>query len=599
VVSKSPDAFASGATAPMWHAETECARWIECAALIALSVAFLVTGLGFSFLDMGEGIYGTITSEMLRGGDWLVPHLDGLPYLEKPPLYFWLSAATLSTGLSVEWATRLWSALPAVGSVLLVWRLGALLYGGNAGVLAGIALASCPGFVLLARRASPDLLMVFCLTLAIYGFVRDLDRPRSSSRFLLLYLAMALGLLAKGILGIGLPILIIGAWLAWTRRIALRDLNVARGALLFGAVALPWHIVVGWRNPAHFWFYLIDNQVLRFLNNRTVVEDDISISTLGFLVVGFLLCFPWSVFILARRQRAQVPSGDALVVLWAVAVIGLFALSGSKLEYYVMPALPALALCAGAAWAARRKLGLWIVLGASGSALVGIWALFIGHTLTADQALRGLAELNVYYRILQNQGLPLPFASPRPFGVLLQGLGVILLAGWGVAAACWFRARPRAAFGALVGTAAGVAVLIVSLLTVIEPHHSARAVGTAIRELARVDDIVVHEGMLEYSGALPLYAGRQVLLVNGMRGDLEFASRLPEAAGMFLDSAQFLRLWRGDRHVFLVTQRVQARSVVAALPPESTYDLGLYGSRRLISNRATDRPLQERGQAPR
>ena len=316
-----------------------------------------------------------------------------------------------------------------------------------------------------------------------------------------------------------------------------------------------------------------------------MIEDDVSISTLGFLAVGFLLCFPWSVFILARRKRALVPFGEALVVIWAAIVIGFFALSGSKLEYYVLPALPPLALCAGAAWAMRRGLGVWLLLGAAGSAIVGIWALWIGGTLTADQALRGLSELNVYYRILRDQGLPLPFASPRPFGLLLQGLGVTLLIGWGLAGVCWLRTRPRAAFAALVCTAAGIAILIVQLLHVIEPHHSARAVGAVIRERAQSDDIIAHEGMLEYSGALPLYAGRRVLLVNGKKGDLEFASRLPEAAGMFLDGEEFVRLWQGNRRVFLVTQRPPGRSVIATLPPESIHDLGLYGSRRLFSNR--------------
>jgi hypothetical protein len=580
-----PEHFASGNKAlTLSSAVSPRIRCGELAALVSISLPFLFIGLGFSFLDQGEGLYGTVPSEMLACGDWILPHFNGLPYLEKPPLFFWLTAATLALGISAEWAARLWSALPAFGSVLLTWRLGARLYGGEGGVLAGIALATCAGFALHARRASPDLLMVFCLTLAIYGFVRDLERPPGRGRFLIFYLGIGLAILTKGLIGMVFPALIVGGWLAWMGRLRPRHLNLGVGAALIGLVALPWHLVVAWRNPSHFWFYLVDNQVLRFLNRRGVIEDDVPVSTLGFLVVSFLLFFPWSVYIPARR-RTGTPAWGSLVTIWAMVVVGFFAFSGSTLEYYALPAFPALALLVGGAWTERRGIGVWMMLGGVGSGLVGVWALWVGGMLTAAQVLQGLAELNVYYRILQAQGLPLPFASPAPFGALLQALGVTLLVGWTIAAVCWWLGRPRGSFALLVLTAGGIATLIVHLLQIIEPHHSARAVAAAIVERAGASDIVVHEGLLEYSAALPLYAGRRVAVVEGRRGDLEFASRLPEAKGVFFEREEFTRLWQEARPVFLVTQRSPAASVVAALPPASVHDLGLYGSRHLFSNR--------------
>ncbi|HSB73443.1 MAG TPA: glycosyltransferase family 39 protein [Candidatus Methylomirabilis sp.] len=560
------------------------ALWGELAALIVISLPFLFIGLGHDFLDEGEGLYGAIPSEMLACRDWILPHFDGLPYLEKPPLYFWLTAATLALGVSTEWAARLWSALPALGSVLLTWRLGARLSGREGGVLAGIALATCAGFALLARRASPDLLVVCCLTLAMYGFVRDLDRPAGRGRFVLFYLGMGLGLLAKGLIGVFFPLVIVGVWRVWMGRPRLGDLNLPVGAALFALVALPWHLAVAWRNPGHFWFYLVDNQVLRFLGRRAFLEDDVPISTLGFLVVSFLLFFPWSVFLLARR-RTGAPAWGSLAAIWAVIVVGFFASSGSRLEYYALPAFPALALLVGGAWTERRGIGIWLMPGAAGSGLVGMWALWAGGSLTAAQVLRGLGELNVYYRILREQGLPLPFPSPDPFGHLLQALGLTLLVGWTIAVVCWRRGWSRGSFAALLLTAGGIAALILQLLHLIEPHHSARAVAAAIVERAGADDIVVHEGSLEYSAALPLYAGRRVLVLDGRRGDLEFASRLPEAQGMFLDREEFVHLWQGERPVFLVTQRPPSRSVVTTLPPGSLHEVGLYGSRHLYSNR--------------
>ncbi len=78
--------------------------------LVAIGLPFLFLALGFDFLDPGEGLYGTIPAEMVARGDWILPHFDGLPYLEKPPLYFWLTAAGFALGLPIEWAARGWSA---------------------------------------------------------------------------------------------------------------------------------------------------------------------------------------------------------------------------------------------------------------------------------------------------------------------------------------------------------------------------------------------------------------------------------------------------------------------------------------------------------
>jgi hypothetical protein len=224
-------------------------------------------------------------------------------------------------------------------------------------------------------------------------------------------------------------------------------------------------------------------------------------------------------------------------------------------------------------------------VGLVGCSAVGAWALWTGAALTPAQALTGLAELNVYYRILRDQGLSLPFASPRPFGALMQGLGLTLLVGWGLATFCWMRGWRRASFVALLGVAGVLLGLIVQLLHVVEPHHSAKAVSQAITARAGSGDLILYEGSLEYSPALPFYTGRRVLLVNGAVGYFEFASRLPEAQGVFLNTQGLIHVWESPTRVFMVTQRSRERSVVAALPPAHVHEIGQYGSRWLYSNR--------------
>ena len=525
---------------------------------------------------------------MLTRGDWVIPHVNGLPYLEKPPLYFWLTALTFGLLGPSEWAVRLWSALATLGTVLLTWQIGRRLYGARAGLYTGLVLATVVGNALYVRKASTDQLFVFCLTLALYGFLRDVERPdRGRMRFLWLYAGAALSVLSKGFLGLVFPALIVGIGLALVRRLSWRELNLARGAALVLVLAAPWHVLAAWRSSTLFGFYVLDNHLLRFLDARRFVEDDVPISTLGFLVASFLWAFPWGVFALARSAPASSAAARwrPVIVIWALAIVGLFALSRFKHEYYALPAFPALAVLIGAAWASGRDVGRWLGVGLAGCLTVGAWALWMGAGLTPHQAMAGLAELNVYYRILREQGVPFPFASPRPFGALMQGLGLTLIAGWSAAAVCWARGWRRGAFVSLLAVAGAITILILRLLTVIEPHHSAKEISQAITAQAGPADAIVVEGSLEYSPAIPFYTGRRVLLVNGAVGYFSFASNLPEAEGVFIDTRDLRRLWEGPRRVFLVVRRPPGQSVVAALPTARVRELGHYGSRRLYSNR--------------
>lgn len=560
------------------------ADWPHLLLLLALSGPLFFTALGLELLDPDEGLYADIARTMYLTGDWVMPRFNGLPYLEKPPLLFWLTALTLR-GEAVEWPLRLWPALAALGTVILTWRIGRHLYGRRAGLLAGIAMATMAGNALYVRKISTDFLFVFALTLVMYGLTRDATRAkRGRGRFLWCYVGAALGLLSKGLIGVVFPLLIVGVVLAWTRALTVRDLNAGWGSLVFSAIALPWHVLVASRDPVLFHFYVVDNQIFRFLGARAFVEDDIPVSTLGFIAVSFVWLFPWSVFLLARptAEASAAAQWRPLVIVWAAVVVVFFALSRSKLEYYAVPAFPAVALLAGAAWAAARDVGRWLVIGLVGVGAVGIWALWIGGRLTAPQTLAGLAEVNVYYRILREQNVPLPYESVRPFAMLLQGLGGLLLVSWGAATLCWVRGWRRASFACIAGGGVGIATLIVALLYVVEPHHSAKGISTAITARAGADDAIVHEGALEYSAALPFYTGRRIIVVDGERGDLDIASRLPEGRGYFLDRHAVAALWAGTRRVFFVTQRPVGRSVVGTLP--SPVAIGIYGSRTLYSN---------------
>jgi len=313
--------------------------------------------------------------------------------------------------------------------------------------MAGLALVTMAGSALYVRKASTDFLFVFWLVLAMWGFVRDAHRPdRGRGRFLPLYAGAGLAVLSKGLVGLLFPVLIVAITVWWVGRrggdrLTWREMNLGWGLAALGAVALPWHVASAWREPELFWFYLMDNQVLRFLGLRGFVEDDVPVSTVGFLLVTFVWLFPWGVFLLARSSgtgaarldgMAALPrdpgGGDAsagaaaacwrpVLVIWALVVVGFFALSRSTLEYYALPAFPALAVLVGGAWASGRDIARTVVR----------HALFVG----AAGVLCGGALSFVLIRLMIGFFYGITAVSP----VMLAGIGGGLLA-LSVVAAC-------------------------------------------------------------------------------------------------------------------------------------------------------------------
>jgi len=574
--------------------------------ILAVSLPFIFWGIGsISLLDPDEGMYGAIAREMAEKGDWITPHFNGVRYLEKPPLYFWLTAiATVFFG-PTEWAIRLWSTLPTLGTAILCWQIGRLLYGGRTGLLSAIIFVTSIGVFRYTRVAATDSLLVFSLTLSLYGFVRALlDTARMVKHPwigpLLFYLGLVLGVLSKGLVGIFLPFLIVGLYLWFSgERVTPKEMHLKWGLPFFLVLTVPWHLLAAWKNPGFFEFYVIDNQFLRFLSHRAFIEDDVPVTTVAFMGLTFVWFFPWSLF-LGATLRHGFPSRrlastaaerlHLLVGLWVLTVIGFFSLSSSKLEHYVLPALPPLSLMAGALWseAFRTTEPLptlkWVfAASAVGCSVVGFALVYFGEHLTPQAVFNWLAEINVYYRILRERGVPFPFPSVTPFVPLATGLGAVLSIGVPLSFLLFSVGRPQASFLTVMGIGGVTVVLVFRLLLIIEPHHSTKSLALALKAVARPEEPIIHEGALEYSGGLPFYTGRQIHVLNGKYGDLDFGAHYPEGQRLFLDDVEFDRRWKGDERIFLVTPLRERESALRRLS-EKAFLLGRYGSRSLYSN---------------
>jgi 4-amino-4-deoxy-L-arabinose transferase-like glycosyltransferase len=324
--------------------------------LLALVAALLLFRLGaVPLVGPDEPRYARVAVEMHRSGDPVTPRLAGEPWLEKPALYYWLAAACMKGLGETEVAARLPSVVAFLAWVLCVVFLGTRLYGSRAGLHGGFVLGTSLLAFVYGRAATMDMLLAATVTGAI-GLLglAALDRvgrwavPAG-------YALAALAVLAKGPLGILLPLMVLGAYLALSRdgRGARRILSL-RGALIFLLLALPWHVhLMLSQGRAFFDVFLLDHNLKRFFS--TIHQHPGPFYYYIPVLLGSL--FPWSGLVLPAlaRMRPRADAGDRLLLLWLLIPFIFFSLAGSKLPGYILPCLAPIALVAGR-WAATVTL---------------------------------------------------------------------------------------------------------------------------------------------------------------------------------------------------------------------------------------------------
>jgi 4-amino-4-deoxy-L-arabinose transferase-like glycosyltransferase len=320
------------------------------ALLLGLTAALLLLRLGaIPLVGPDEPRYVRVAVEMHRAHEWVRPTLAGEPWLEKPPLYYWLAGITFSFFGETEWAARLPSVAAAVLLVGATALFGARLYGARAGLHAGFVLATSILPFAYGHAATMDMLLAATVTvgtgllaLRLLGIAGPLAVPVATA-------ILGLATLAKGPLGLVLPALVVLACLLATREWRLlRELFSPAAIAAFLVVAAPWYVLVlRAEGRAFVDVFLLNHNVQRFTStiHRHAGPPYYYVPL---LLVGV---FPWSGLVLPgiaglapRRARK-----DAFVLAWLAVPLVFFSIAGSKLPGYILPCLPPLALLMGRA----------------------------------------------------------------------------------------------------------------------------------------------------------------------------------------------------------------------------------------------------------
>ena len=312
-------------------------------ALMGLVLFFYRLGAP-GLMDPDEGRYAEIAREIFLLHDWLIPHLNLSPYLEKPPLVYWLTALSFKALGANELAARLPSAASALGGLFLAYWLGRALWGPALAFLGATVLATCSGYVVLGRLLTLDMTFSLLLNLAIALGYLALSRERREL-WPWAYGALGLAVLTKGPVALVLAGLIWGIWVLIQRR-SWRSLLQPRSWLILAVLVLPWFAYVQWRYPDFFRYFILEHHFGRFLTPAIHPEP---FYYYGPVLLGLLLPWSWLLpWVLFSRGAGRDHDPDKIFLLvWAAVVLIFFSLSRGKLAPYILPALLPLALILG------------------------------------------------------------------------------------------------------------------------------------------------------------------------------------------------------------------------------------------------------------
>jgi 4-amino-4-deoxy-L-arabinose transferase-like glycosyltransferase len=498
---------------PQSPAEVSKSRdWSLVLLLLAAGLVIFFYRLGVpGLMDPDEGRYAEIAREFFVLRDWSIPHLNLLPYLEKPPLVYWLTALSFKVFGVTELAARLPSAVSALGGVFLAFGLGRALWGPGPGMLGALVLASAAGYVALGRILTLDMTFALCLNLGIGLGYLALSRGQNRL-WLWAYLALALAVLTKGPVALVLAALV---WVIWVlvNRQSGRPLIHIRGWVLLAVITLPWFFFVQWRYPQFFHFFIYEQHLGRFLTPAIHPEP---LWYYGPVLLGLLLPWTWLLpWTLAAGDPWRDPD-QRFLVIWAAVIVVFFSLSRGKLAPYILPALLPLALLIGQ--------GLTRLIGAGrmffNSRLLKtsllVWAVtgvaLVGLSLWPPEFLvKALARVNIAWPYLLT--LALVWALTPLAALLWRHLGALLL-------------------GALL-----LAALVPRGIDQVSLVRSFKDMGLALKSHWQPGAALV--GVHTYSQGLSFYSGHTFHLL-ACRTELDFGQRLAPEKGVCLVNKEAL-----------------------------------------------------------
>jgi 4-amino-4-deoxy-L-arabinose transferase-like glycosyltransferase len=590
-----------------------------------LAAIFLFWGLIYipglaspPMMDDVDSEHAEIAREMLSRQDFVTMYVNGVRYLEKAPLPYWIIAGVYKIFGVNEFSVRLPLTLFALFTFLAVFWLAREIAGEKAGFFSALAIGTAIGPYIYTRFLIPDIMVCFWLTITMHLFLKSLDQARPSRLVCWsIGIATALNVLTKGLIGVVFPVAILGAYLLITRNLRqLLRMRLVSTTLVFLVVAAPWHVLATIRNPPQgeakgfFWFFFINDQIYRYLNMR-VPRDYDKVPFLVFWGLVLVWLLPWTFFVLkslgqvpARisswRGRLEIePRAALLMAVWTLFVLVFFSFS-TRQEYYVLPVLPALAVLCGM-WLSHeeaspigstlRRSGLrmsvaLMVIGVI-AFVVATFILVVTPAAPADTDFGNLLQKAPgMYKLSMGHLFDLTGRAMGAFRWPLVVTGIGFLTGTFFT---WFFRKRGSPLRSNLALATMMVVLFYAVhvaLTTFSPVLGSKPLAVAIEKQYRPGDMIIVDGAYSAASSINFYTGVQLHMLNGRYNDLWFGSLFPDSPPVFEDDASFAKLWLGPGRIFFIARN--AKSVDKLKPLAAPYyEVARSGEKAVFSNRPT------------
>jgi 4-amino-4-deoxy-L-arabinose transferase-like glycosyltransferase len=562
-----------------------------------------------SLMDDVDAVQAQIARNMLTSGDWVTARIDGIIYLEKSPLIYWLIAISYKVFGVSDWAARIPMALSCIALAWLTAAFGVWAFGKRAGFYAGLVVSTCIGLFLFTRILIPDVMLTATIALAMWAFLRVLDEDEPHPRLWAFVLAASfgVGLLLKSAVALLFPGAAALIYLLLTRQLfsaaVWERLRPWSGLAIMLLIAAPWHVLAALRNPPIFdltllsvpgeyhgflWFYFMNEQVLRFLNLRYPRDYD-TVPRLYFWLFHLLWLFPWSVYFPAVARLSFKPLDRAgrtrlLALCWTGFLLVFFTFSTTQ-EYYSMPCYPALALLLGSAMAAG---GDWVRRGTR--VLAAVAAIAAIAVIAILVAVRNLPSPGDISQALSNHPGAYTLSLGHMEDLTLESFAYLRLP-LAIAAVAFL----IGALGSLraVGQRAFLAATLMMVLffhaarlamVTFDPYLSSRPLAQALLR-SPPGQLVVDHHYYTFSSIF-FYTNRTAWLLNGRFNNLVYGSYAPGAPDVFLTDAQWKGLWLSPQRYYIVADAKQRPRFESLVGKSALFVVAESGGKMVLANQA-------------
>ena len=565
-----------------------------------------------SLMDDVDAVQAQIARNMLTSGDWVTARLDGIPYLEKAPLIYWLIAICFKLFGAFDWVARIPMVLAAIGLAWVTAAFGMWAFGKRAGFYAGLCISTCFGLFLFTRILIPDVMLTATIALSMWAFLRAIDQQEPHPRLWAFILAASLGvsLLWKSLIGVVFPVGAGLIYLGITRQLfearVWKRLHPWSGIAVILVIAAPWHVLATLRNPPYFdftmhsapgqyhgflWFYFINEQLLRFLNLRYPRDYD-TVPRFLFWSLHLVWLFPWSVYFPAVFKLSFKPVDRAgrtrLLALCLTGFVLVFFTFSTTQEYYSMPCYPALALLLGAAmaegenaawgsWLRRGTRVLFAIFAVAALACIALY-LAVRHLPAPGDISSALTQNPGAYKLSLGHIEDLDFASFAYLRTpLLMAALALLVGALGTARAVGRRAYLAAAVMAVLFFQAARIAMVA-----FDPYLSSRPLAEVLLH-APPGKLIVDHHYYTFSSIF-FYTNRTAPLLNGRRQNLVYGSYAPGAPDVFLDDQQWKALWLAPERCYLIASLTTVPHLEDLVGHDKLAIVAQSGGKVLLSN---------------